>query len=127
MADARRAGGTKRAGRTDADEHGGRSIDDETHAVQRVAEGDEEEMTPDSLAGVGAAQETSYAGTSTSQSERRGPSSGRTETNPNKRDARSGSTGSARGAPRENEPDSIGSTVPTKRADGSERRRSEGS
>jgi hypothetical protein len=78
MAEARSGAGTKRAGRTDADENGGRAIDDETHAVQRVAQGDEEEMTPESMAEVGVAQE--------------------------------------------NEPDSIGSTIPTKRADGSERR-----
>lgn len=122
MADAGRAGGTKRAGRTDADEHGGRSIDDETHAVQRVAEGEEEELTPDALVEVGAAQETSYAGTSTARPQQRGPTTGRTETNPEKTDARSGATGSAEDAPRENEPDSIGSTIPTKRADGSERR-----
>jgi hypothetical protein len=122
MADAGRAGGTRRAGRTDADENGGRAIDDETHAVQRVAEGDEE-MTPESLAEVGAAtQETSYAGTSTAQSHQRGPTTGRKETNPEKGDARSGSTGSSKDGPKENEPDTIGSTIPTKRADGSERR-----
>jgi hypothetical protein len=130
MADAGRAGGTKRAGRTDADENGGRSIDDETHAVQRVAEGEAEELTPDSLAGVGAGgrkpQETSYAGTSTERPLHRGPTTGRKETNPEKGDARSGSTGSAEDAPRSSEPDSIGSTVPTKRADGSERRGSKG-
>lgn len=73
MVDAGRAGGikqAKRAGRTDADENGGRSIDDETHAVQRVAEGDEEELTPDALDEVGVAQGT-YAGTSTEKSEER--------------------------------------------------------
>lgn len=123
MADAGRAGGgTKRAGRADADENRGRAIDDETHAVQNVAEGDEEELTPASLAEVGTPRETSFAGTSTAYEERRGSTSGRRETNPEKPDARSGSTGSAKGAPPENQPDSTGSTIPTKRADGSERR-----
>jgi hypothetical protein len=98
MADAGRAGGTKRAGRTDADENRGRSVDDETHAVQRVAEGDEEELTPDALAEVGVVQETSYAGTSTAQPPQRGPTTGRKKTNPEKSDARSGSTGSSKGA-----------------------------
>jgi len=117
-------GGTKRAGRTDADENRGRSIDDETHATQRVAEGADDELEPDSLAQVGAPRastETSFAGTSTEFDEHRGRT-GRRETNPEKPDARSGATGSARNAPPESEPDSTGSTIPTKRADGSERR-----
>lgn len=126
MADAGRAGGgIKRAGRADADENRGRAVDDETHAVQNVAEGEEEELLPASLAEVGTPRETSYAGTSTAYSEQRGATTGRRETNPEKPDARSGSTGSAKGAPRENQPDSTGSTIPTKRADGSERRGSQ--
>ncbi len=121
----RMGGGSKRAGRADADENRGRAVDDETHATQRVAEGADDELEPDSLAEVGApraSRETSFAGTSTEYDEHRGRTTGRRETNPEKPDARSGATGSARNAPPESEPDSTGSTIPTKRADGSERR-----
>lgn len=123
MPDAGKMGsGSRRAGRADADENRGRAVDDETHATQRIAEGAEEELEPDSLAEVGAPRDTSFAGTASEFEENRGRTTGRRETNPGKPDARSGTTGSAKSAPPESEPDSTGSTIPTKRADGSERR-----
>ncbi len=66
-------------------------------------------------------RERRVAGISTENDDTPGAIPRRRETNPHKPDARSGATGSARNAPPESEPDSTGSTIPTKRAEGSER------